>query len=536
MPKTRLLMPTAKFCSTFCLLACLVAGCTKVGPNFSPPSAVVSNQWLQTEDSRVSERKPNYKDWWNVFNDPVLNNLIQIASQQNLDLRMAGIRVLEARASLGIAIGQFYPQTQQALGSATYTRTPSSALGVGSSTESGSESFSYWQSEIGVGLSWELDFWGRFRRAIESADMSFLGSITAYDAALVSLTADVASTYVLIRTLEERLRIAKGNVVIQEESYKIANARFSGGATSERDVQQALTQLNSTEASIPQLETALQQAKNSLSVLLGLPPAQLGDLLEGESAIPKAPVQVAVGIPADLLRRRPDIRNAEFQAAAQSAQIGVAKADLYPAFSLSGNIGFSATDIGKGSLGDMFSWDNRTGSFGPSFRWNIFNYGRIKNNIRLQDAFFQELLVNYQNTVLKAQQEVEDGLVGFLKAQEAVASFSRAADAAKRTVDLAMIQYREGATDYTTVLTAQQALLLQQDNLAGSRGDIPQGLISTYRALGGGWEISIGKSFVPPETQKAMTERSNWGAMIDSDNVQSPELERTDTLFPSPDW
>lgn len=536
MSKTRALIWTAKFCLIFCLLAFLVAGCTKVGPNFSPFSTEVSNQWTQSEDSRVTDTKPNYKDWWNVFSDPVLNNLIQIAYQQNLNLRIAGIRVLEARASLGIAIGQFYPQTQQAFGSVTYTRTPSASLGVGPSTQSGSDSFDYWQSEIGVGLSWELDFWGKFRRAIESADMSFLGSITTYDNALVSLTADVASTYVLIRTLEERLRIAKDNVVIQEESYKIANARFRGGATSERDVQQALTQLNSTEASIPQLETSLQQAKNSLSVLLGLPPAQLGDLLGGDSSIPKAPVQVAVGIPADLLRRRPDIRTAEFQAAAQCAQIGVAKADLYPAFSLSGNIGFSATDIGKSALGDMFSWDNRTGSFGPSFQWNIFNYGRIKNNVRLQDAFFQELLVNYQNTVLKAQQEVEDGLVAFLKAQDAVTSFSRAATAAKRTVDLAMIQYREGATDYTTVLTAQQALLLQQDNLATSRGDIPQGLISTYRALGGGWEISMGKSFVPPEVQKTMTERSNWGDMINSDNVQSPEPERTDSLFPSPDW
>lgn len=536
MPRARVLISTAKFCRTFCLLACLVAGCAKVGPNFSPPSTNVSNQWLQTEDSRVSQTRPNYKDWWSVFADPVLNNLIQIASQQNLDLRMAGIRVLEARAALGIATGQFYPQTQQAFGSVTYTRTPSTALGIGQSTEGGSESFAYWQSEIGVGLSWELDFWGRFRRAIESADMTFLGSIAAYDAALVSLTADVASTYVLIRTIEERLRIAKNNVGIQEESYKIANARFRGGATSERDVQQALTQLNSTEASIPQLESALQQAKNSLSVLLGLAPAQMGDLLGSESSIPEAQAQVAVGIPADLLRRRPDVRNAEFQAAAQCAQIGVAKADLYPAFSLSGNIGFSATDIGKASLSDMFSYDNRTGSFGPSFRWDIFNYGRIRNNVRLQDALFQELLVNFQNTVLRAQQEVEDGLVSFLKAQDAVTSYSRAAEAAKRTVDLATIQYREGATDYTTVLTAQQALLLQQDNLASSRGDIPQGLISTYRALGGGWEIGIDRSFVPPETQKAMSERSNWGALVDVHNVQSPEPEKTDTLIPIPDW
>lgn len=536
MQKTHALIWTCKFCLTAYLAAFSAVACTKVGPNFSPPSADVSKNWIQTEDARVTATAPEYKDWWNAFNDPVLDRLIQTAYQQNLSLRMAGIRVLEARASLGIAVGQFYPQTQQALGSVTYTRTPASSLGISESAQGTSQSFDYWQSDIGVGLSWELDFWGKFRRAIESADMSLLGSIADYDSALVSLTADVASTYVLIRTLEERLRIADGNVVIQKEGYKIADARFRGGATSERDVQQALTQLNSTEATIPQLETSLQQSKNSLSVLLGIPPARLNGLLGGPSRIPEAPVQVAVGIPADLLRRRPDVRRAEFQAAAQCAQIGVAEADFYPAFSLSGNIGFSATDIGKASLGDMFSWDNRAATFSPSFQWNLFNYGRIRNNVRLQDAYFQELIVNYQNTVLRAQQEVEDGLVAFVKSQDAVASFTRAAEAAKRAVDLAMIQYREGATDYTTVLTAQQALLLQQDNLATSQGDVPQGLISTYRALGGGWEISLGKSFVPPETQKTMTERSNWGDMAASKNVLSPEPSRTGPLFPSPDW
>lgn len=520
----------------FCVLGLLISACTKVGPNFAPPKTDVSNQWIEADDSRVKTNKPNYKDWWSVFDDPTLNRLVQLAYQQNLPLRIAGLRVLQARAQLGIAVGQFYPQTQQAFGSVSYTRTPVSSLGIGPSGETGSQSIEYWQSDIGVALSWELDFWGRFRRAIESADMNFLSSISAYDSALVSLTADVASTYVFIRTTEERLRIARNNVVIQTESWKIADARFRGGATSERDVQQALTQLNSTEATIPQLETSIQQARNSLSVLIGLPPAKLGDLLDGSSSIPKAPLQVAVGIPADLLRRRPDVRSAEFQAAAQCAQIGVAKADLYPAFSLSGNIGFSASDIGKSSLGDMFTWNGRTGSFGPSFNWNIFNYGRITNNVRLQDAAFQELLVNYQNTVLQAQQEVEDGLVAFLKAQDRVISLKRAADAASRSADLATIQYREGATDYTTVLTAQQALLQQQDNLAITQGDIPQGLIATYRALGGGWEISVGKPLVPPEVQKAMTERSNWGNLTTQDNVQKPESEQTDTLFPSPEW
>ena len=517
-------------------LLCAVA-CTKLGPNFSTPPADVAPKWLEAEDPKLSENKPNYREWWSVFDDPVLNRLIQIAYQQNLPLRIAGIRVLEARASLGVAIGQFYPQTQQAFGSVNFNRYPAGTLSSTQTDQSSSSATAYWQSDIGLALSWELDFWGKFRRAIESADMSFLSSVAAYDAALVALTGDVASSYVLIRTLEERLRIARNNVGIQQESLKIAQARFRGGATSERDVEQALTQLNSTEATIPQLEISLQQSKNSLSVLLGITPAQLGELLSGAAPIPKAPLQVAVGIPADLLRRRPDIRSAEFQAAAQCAQIGIAKADLYPTFSLSGNMGFSAVDLGQSALGDMFSWGNRTGlSMGPSFQWNLFNYGRITNNVRVQDARFEALLVNYQNAVLKAQQEVEDGLVAFLKSQQKAESLTLSARAAKRSVDLAMIQYREGATDYTTVLTAQQALLQQEDNLAVTQGSIPQAVISLYRALGGGWEIRKGKDFIPAETRKAMTDRTNWGDLLTPASAQPTEPPSMHELFPPPDW
>ena len=194
---------------------------------------------------------------------------------------------------------------------------------------------------------------------------------------------------------------------------------------------------------------------NALSLLLGLPPSRLNAVLSGASGIPKVAFQIAVGMPAELLRRRPDIRSAEYQAAAQCAQIGVAKADLFPAFSLSGNFGFLATDIGQFALGDVTSWRSRTGSIGPVFQWNLLNYGQITNNVRLQDARFQELIVTYQNTVLQAQQEVENGLVSFLKAQGRVSSLTDAAEAARQSVDLAMIQYTEGMTDFTTVLTAQ---------------------------------------------------------------------------------
>lgn len=506
---------------------------------------------MEKRDSRVSTASPKDKEWWRVFDDPTLTRLIDTAYEQNLQLQIAGVRVLQARAQLGITIGQWYPQTQQGFGSLTQYGIGSgigsagtsggSAAGSAQSSQSsvasaGGKSFSYKESQLGATASWEIDFWGKFRRAIESAQMSLLASIADYDSTLVSLTADVASNYVLIRTLEKQLRIARENSKIQEESLRIAQVRFDTGATSDRDVQQALSLLNSTQATIPQLESNLRTTANALSTLLGIPPAGLDGMISGSAVIPSAPAKVAVGIPIDLLRRRPDIRSAEYQAAAQCAQIGVAKGDLYPAFSLSGTFQVLATNLGNASLSDMFSWNNRLYSYGPSYSWNIFNYGRITNNVRLQDARFQELLVNYRNVVLTAQQEVEDGLITFLKAQDRVVFLGRAADAAKRSVDLAMVQYREGATDYTTVLTAQQALLTLQNNLAISRGNVSQGLIAIYRALGGGWQIREGKDFVPAEMRKEMAERTNWNDLLEEKAVQPSTLKRPEILPPLPDW
>jgi outer membrane protein TolC len=254
----------------------------------------------------------------------------------------------------------------------------------------------------------------------------------------------------------------------------------------------------------------------------------LHDLLSGSSEIPRAPLEVAVGIPAELLRRRPDIRSAELQAASQSALIGVAKAELYPSFSLTGSFGFLSSDAGTFDLSDIFMWKSRTATFGPSFQWNILNYGRLSNNVRVQDARFQALLLNYQETVLRAQQEVEDGLVDFLKSQERVSLLSKGVEAAKRSADLALIQYSEGATDYTTVLTAQQALLEQQDRLAGGQGDVPQGLIAVYRALGGGWELREDQDFIPVEVKETMEERTDWGELLSPD--------KKDIVIRTPDW
>jgi len=511
-------------------LAMLVLGCTMVGPDYVRPPVQVEQTWLDTADQRVQTASADYKDWWQAFKDPALNQFIDTAYRENLPLRIAGVRVLEARAQLGVAIGGIYPQTQQGSGSFNRTRVSESSPNAATSSQ-----FTFNQAQLGLNASWELDFWGKFRQGIQSADATLQATIADYDNVLVSLTADVANSYIAIRTLEKRLAIARENVRIQTESLQIAEARFLGGTTSERDVQQAKTILANTQATIPTLETQVRQAKNALCVLLGLPPTNLADRLKGKAEIPAPPPQVAVGIPADLLRRRPDIRSAELRAVAQCSRIGVAKADLYPAFSLTGTVGFQASDVANFYMGNLFQWQSRSAGFGPSFQWNLFNYGRITNQVRVQDALFQEALIAYQNSVLKAQQEVEDNLVAFLKAQERARFLSDSTAAAMRSLELAVLQYREGITDFTTVLTAQQALLSEQDSLATTLGDISRNLVGVYRALGGGWEIREGQDFVPESIKETMARRTNWGRLLAPAAVAlAPEGQRR--LIRAPDW
>ena len=472
---------SAILAATFLALAC-ASGCVKLGPDFVRPEAAVSGAWLEADDERVGAGPADYRRWWQAFQDPVLDSLIDRSYRENLSLRIAGVRVLEARAQLGIAIGGLYPQSQFAAGSLMYNRLSAGSI---ETAGSGIGGLTYAQSQAGLNATWELDFWGRFRRSIESADAAWLASVANYDNTMVSLTADVANNYILIRSLEKRIEIALQNVGVQREGLKLAEARYRYGTTTQLDVEQAKTVLENTLATVPLLETQLRQAKDAIGVLLGLPPAGLKDLLDGPAEIPVSPLQVVAGIPADLIRRRPDIRSAEYQAAAQCARIGVAKADLYPAFSLNGMFGFLSTDIEPSSLGDTFKWKSRTYQIGPSFQWNILNYGQITNNVRLQDALFQELLIAYQNTVLTAQQDVEDNLIAFLKAQERADFLAKSAAAAKRSLDLAFFQYREGIRDFTAVLSAQQALLTEQDNLASTLGNLSTSLVGVYRALGG---------------------------------------------------
>jgi NodT family efflux transporter outer membrane factor (OMF) lipoprotein len=496
----------------------------------------VSPSFGETGDPRLSAESTNYRDWWKAFNDPALDRLIARAYQDNLTLQQAGVKVLEARAQLGITVGEIFPQTQQAIGSVQYNRTSDRASTAALFSGGGGGSVAYWQSTIGAQASWELDFWGRIRRNIQSADASLLATLADYDNTLVTLTADVANNYIALRTAEERIRIALENIDIQEQTLKIVEARFTYGTVTQLDVEQARTVLFNTRATLPVFETQRRQARDALSVLLGMAPNDLGDLLDGPSAIPASPPLVIVGIPADLLRRRPDIRSAELQAVAQSAQIGVAKGELLPAFSLIGNLVFLSTDLGTFRLSDMFRWGSRQVQIGPSVQWNILNYGQITNNVRVQDARFQQRLLAYRQTVLAAQQDVEDNLASFLRNQDRADLLAKSVTSSRSAVDLAVLQYREGVTDFTTVLTTQQTLLTQQDTLASTLGNISTSLVGVYRALGGGWEVREGEDIVPAEIKAEMRERTNWGRLLAPTTYNLPAAREPQSRPRLPDW
>jgi len=478
-------------------LAVLLGGCTplreyihngfKVGPNYGRPPAPVAQDWIDAADVRVRKDPDELSRWWKVFNDPVLDALVCDAYSQSPTLRQAGFRVLQARAQLGIAVGNLFPQTQQAKGdytrNAISTEVANRALSqVGTPTVGRLERF-FGQWDFGFNLAWELDFWGRYRRIIESNVASLDASVEDYDSALVTLLGDVATNYVNLRTFEQRIAYTRANVELQRQTLKIAEARFKAGTTGELDVVQARSTLEQTEAQVQELEISLRQANNQLCVLLGVPPMDLRPLL-GSAPIPAAPAEVAVGIPADLLRRRPDVRSAERQAAAQAAQIGVAEADFYPHISITGTFTYSAQ-----FFKDLFGPTALQGTVGPSFTWNILNYGRILNNVRLQDAQFQALVASYQNTVLTAAQEVENGLVTFLRAQERTRYQAASVADAEKAVKIVVAQYKAGTVDFTRVTQIQQNLVQQQDILAQARGEIALGLIQVYRGLGGGWQL-----------------------------------------------
>lgn len=508
-----------------CLIALLLlSGCATVGPDFRKPELPAPEGWLEAGDPRMNTEGDDHRDWWKSFNDPALEELIQRAFENNLTLEIAGLRVYEARANLGVAVGTLYPQHTQVGLSAERFKLSENAEPVAILPplvqEGVTTDFSNYR--LGFGTVWELDFWGKYRRIVEAADASLAARIAAYDTVLVTVTGELASAYILLRTLEQRLVVVRRNADIQRRSVEISGVRHRNELTSELDVVQAQVQLKNTEASIPRLEASLREVENALSMLLGATPGDVRSIIGGAADIPVTPTSVAVGMPADLIRRRPDIRQAEYLAAFQSARIGITKAELYPSFRLGGTIGFAATD-----LGDLVDSSSAAGIIGAGFSWNILNFGRIKNRVRADDARFQQSLAHYEAVVLNALREVENAQTAFLRAQEEVTVLSDASRMAQRAVDLALVQYRDGIADFTRVLTAQKALAIQETLLTGARGRVARYLIDIYRALGGGWQIREGEDFIPADAKDAMRERTNWGDLLEADAVEPvSETER----------
>jgi len=452
----------------------------KVGPNYCPPAAPVAQHWIDQADFQQTQNPEVLACWWTVFKDPKLNSLIWSAFRQNLTLKEAGFRVLQERAQRAIAVGNLFPQTQQATGS--YQRI---GTAVDPAVPIAAPRF-YDQWSYGFNLNWELDFWGRFRRAVLSADASLQASCFGYDAVLVTLLGDVTQNYVRVRTDQERIKLLQANVEVQRGVLKFIETRFRAGfRQTELDYDQAVSNLKQTEAQILPLAIDARQAEDLLCVLLGMPAVDLEPML-GLGPIPSAPPEVAVGMPADLLRRRPDVRQAERLAAAQGEEIGIAESDLYPAFSINGSLGYEAKNFP-----DLFKNTAFNGTVGPSFQWNLLNYGRIINNVRYQDARFQELVVTYQQSVLEADREVEDGLVTFLRSQRQSKLLDESVVFAEKAVNIVVLQYQKGAVDFNRYAVIEQNLVTQQDLAAQARGQIAQGLIVVYRAMGGGWEIRL---------------------------------------------
>ena len=452
----------------------------KVGPDYCRPAVPLADDWVTGFEPEFSEGCESGEFWWHAFGDPILDQLIQVAYQQNRDLRAAGLRVLQARGQRAIAAGNLFPQSQTADGSFTNSKTsansPTAFPGIPLNIDS-------WST--GLSLAWELDFWGRFRRSIEAADAELNASIEDYDFVLVTLIADVATNYMQIRALEQRLQYARDNAEIQQQTLEITETKRSLGApgVTGLELNQAISNFKSTEALIPQLERSKLQLQNALCLLLGIPPRDLNAIL-GSSGLPSVPEQVVVDIPANLVRRRPDVRSVERRVAAQSARIGVAMADLYPQFSIRGSISLEAAEFA-----DLFESASQAGVISPGFQWNILNYGRLRNNVQVQEAAFLELATNYENTVLNAQREVENAMVQFLYSKRQVAALREAAKAAAESVRLGRIQWREGQIAFNQVFVLESNLTTAQDTLAATELEVAIGLIDIYRALGGGWQI-----------------------------------------------
>jgi len=512
--------------------ALLLGGCAKLGPDFHG----IKNPPLPQAWHAASSKNREIIRWWKTFHDPVLNRLITEAYRQNLDIQSAGLRIAQARAALGIAQGLAFPQAQTLSGKASATHSGLADISSGS---------------INFDMGWELDLWGKYARGIESAEASLYASVATYDSIMVSVIAEVARSYIGYRTAQERLTYARRNVIIQERVAKMTEIQFNSGNVSELDMQQARTQLYNTRTSIPAIELTKVNARNALSLLLARDETYISRLLRRKrtaafetanrfiakhngiiqikektrgltdvNLIPQSDLNPHYRIDANLITRRPDVKAAEFLVHSRSAALGSSMAALYPSFTLFGNIGYNATD----KSGSWINGGDALGvTIGPSFSWNIFNYGRIKNQIRLQDALFEESLVNYNKAVRSAVAEVSGALSGYRLTRKQLRENQKALEATIRAFNLSVIQYNDGLVSYQRLLTTVEKLTTTQDRFASIKGNVALNAVALYKALGGGWQISRGRSYLSKESAQRMKQRTDWGRLLDANQTRLPK-------------
>ena len=494
------------------LLLLTLFGCSTVGPEFITPKVDLPTKWDTKQNSTTELLETNEK-WWARFNDPILDDFIVLAHAQNLNVRQAILRIFEARAILGDTNVNRYPTTSLSSNATTTSQSEHSSPQPLTNDE---------MYSLGFDSRWEIDFWGRQLRERESSDASHLAMLMDYGNILVSTTAEVASTYVNIRIMEQRIALIKESIDIQQRALEIAEVWFKNGGRTELDLQQTKGLVFETRSQLPELEQQLYKLETALALLVGTHREAIIDKLRVAAPIPSFDGEVSSGIPNELLRRRPDVRNAEYLAKVQNAQVGISEAAFYPSFSLTGSLSLAVTTgvstlaggINGSSSGDLFSSEAAQYSVGPGLSWNIFNFGRINNRVRASDSRLQQSIESYKQVVLSAVKETNDGLISVKKTREKEKLLRQSTLAYDRASALSLEQYKDGAADYQSVLDSLRQLVTLRQTHVQSKGQITLNIIGVYKALGGGWsEKALIK--LDNATIKQMQERTNWGSYFD---------------------
>lgn len=455
--------------------AASLAACRTVGPDHEAPETALPAAWRDAPEAGLAAGTPELAAWWATFGDPVLADLVERAVSGGLELRDALARIREARALRGVAASERFPVLDGELRFERRGESENTPLG---GFVPDSDLYS-----AGFDASWEIDLWGRVRRSVEAADADLASAVEDARDVAVSVAAEVAATYVALRANQRRLEIARENVSLQEETLQVVSGRFEAGLVDESDVAQARANVETTRSRLPDLEIGSRVAENRLAVLLGRPPGSLAAELEEPRPIPVPPASIAVGVPADLLRRRADVRRAERVLAAETARIGMAEGDLYPRLTLFGALGVAAE-----SSSDLADADSSFFGIGPSLRWNLFDGGGLRNRVAAQEARAEAALVRWERTVLAALEETENAMTAFVREQSRRDFLLEAVAQSRLAVELAQVRYVEGLSDFQAVLDSERALARLEDDLAVSEASITASSIGLYKSLGGGFE------------------------------------------------